>query len=198
MAQRKTAPSFAALDDKRRGQAMARFAVLQPHLEEGVSLRSAAIHASAPVRTAERWLARYRQVGLTSLARPARRDAGTRRTCPELVALVEGMALKPPRLLAAAIHRRVVPAAKAQGWPAPSYGTVHAIIAALDPGMVTLAQDGPAAFRDRFELVHRHRADAPNVLWQADHTMLEFLILDEGGKPARPWLTTVVDDHSRG
>ena len=24
-----------------------------------------------------------------------------------------------------------------------------------------------------------------------------FLILDEGGKPSRPWLTTVVDDHSR-
>ena len=197
MVQRKTAPSFAALDDKRRGQAMARFAVLQPHLEEGVSLRSAAIHASVPVRTAERWLARYRQVGLTSLARPARRDAGTRRTCPELVALVEGMALKPPRLLAAAIHRRVVPAAKAQGWPAPSYGAVHAIVAALDPGMVTLAQDGPAAFRDRFELIYRHRAEAPNALWQADHTMLDLLILDEAGKPARPWLTTVLDDHSR-
>jgi transposase InsO family protein len=28
-------------------------------------------------------------------------------------------------------------------------------------------------------------------------TMLDLLILDAAGKPARPWLTTVVDDHSR-
>ncbi len=62
---------------------------------------------------------------------------------------------------------------------------------------MTLAQDGPAAFRDHFELVHRHRAAAPNAVWQADHTMLDLLILDEGGKPASPWLTTVVDNHSR-
>ena len=87
--------------------------------------------------------------------------------------------------------------AKAQSWVIPSYGTVHAITATLDPGMVTLAQDGPTAFRDRFELVHRHYAAAPNAVWQADHTMLDLLILDEGGKPARPWLTTMVDDHSR-
>ena len=35
--------------------------------------------------------------------------------------------------------------------------------------MVTLAQDGPAAFRDRYELLYRHRAEGPNALWQADH-----------------------------
>ena len=135
--------------------------------------------------------------GLASLARPTRHDAGTRQLPSDLVALVEGMALKRPQSSAAAIHRRISTAAKIQGWRIPSYGTVHAIIAALDPGMVTLAQEGPAAFRDRFELVHRHRAEAPNAIWQADHTMLDLLILDEGGNPARPWLTTVVDDHSR-
>ena len=27
--------------------------------------------------------------------------------------------------------------------------------------------------------------------------MLDLLILDEAGKPVRPWLTTMVDDHSR-
>ena len=63
--------------------------------------------------------------------------------------------------------------------------------------MVTLAQEGAATYRDRFELVHRHRAEAPNALWQADHTLLDLLVLDEGGKPARPWLTAVLDDHSR-
>ena len=198
MAQEGTAAPFAALDEGRREQAVARFAVLRPHLEEGVPLARAAGHAGVPVRTVERWLARYRRGGLVGLARPARRrDAGMRRVPADLVALVEGMALKPPQLSAATIHRRVGPIATARGWRAPSYGTVHAIVAALDPAMMTLAQEGAAAFRDRYELVYRHRADAPNALWQADHTLLDLLVVDEGGKPARPWLTVVMDDHSR-
>ena len=197
MVQGGATPSYTDVDERQHEQAMTRFAVLKPHLEDGVALQRAAGEAGVPVRTAQRWLARYRQGGLASLARSSRHDAGTRRSPGPLVALVEGMALKRPRSSAAAIHRRIGAAAKAQGWRIPSYGTVHAIIAALDPGMMTLAQDGPAAFRDRFELVHRHRAEAPNAIWQADHTMLDLLILDEGGKPARPWLTTVVDDHSR-
>ncbi len=197
MRQEGTATSFAGLDEQRRKQAMIRFAVLRPCLEEGVPLTRAASEAGIPVRTAERWLARYRQGGLVGLAHPGRRDAGTHRSPAALVALIEGMALKRPRSSVAAIHRRIVAVAKAQGWVIPSYGTIHAITAALDPGMVTLAQDGSAAFRDRFELVHRHRAAASNAVWQADRTMLDLLILDEGGKPARPWLTTVVDDHSR-
>jgi putative transposase len=176
---------------------MERFAVLRPHLEEGVPLTHAAGETGIPIRTVERWLARYRSGGLAALARVTRSDAGKHRSPADLVTLVEGMALKRPLPSAAAIHRRIGAVAKAEGWHVPSYSTVHAIIAALDPAMVTLAQDGPAAFRDRFELVHRHRAEAPNALWQADHTMLDLLILDAGGKPARPWLTTVVDDHSR-
>jgi len=82
-------------------------------------------------------------------------------------------------------------------WTVLSYSTVHTILSRLDPAMVTLALDGPAAYRDRYELIHRHRAETPNALWQADHTLLDVLVLDEGGKPARPWLTTVLDDRSR-
>jgi putative transposase len=72
--------------------------------------------------------------------------------------------------------------AKAQGWRRPSYSTVYAILAALDPAMMTLAHEGATAFRDRYELIHRHRAAAPNALWQADHTLLDLLILDEAGR----------------
>ena len=79
----------------------------------------------------------------------------------------------------------------------PCYGTVHAILAKLDPAMVTLAQEGSAAYRDRFELIHRHRADKPNAIWQAGHTLLDVLVLDPAGRPARPWLTAVIDDCSR-
>ena len=36
--------------------------------------------------------------------------------------------------------------------------SVYAIISRLDPALTTLAHDGPARFRDQFELVYRHRA----------------------------------------
>jgi putative transposase len=118
---------------------MARFAVLRPHLEDGVSLARAAAAAGVPLRTAQRWLARYRRDGLAGLARPRRSDAGARHSPDDLVTVIEGMGLKRPRLSAAAIHRRVRDVAATQGWRAPSYGTVQAILSSLDPAMVTLA-----------------------------------------------------------
>lgn len=44
---------------------------------------------------------------------------------------------------------------------------VWSIIRALDPGMVTLALEGPASYRDTFELALRRTADRPNAMWQA-------------------------------
>jgi putative transposase len=52
-------------------------------------------------------------------------------------------------------------------------------------------------YRERFELVYRREAAAPNEIWQADHTQLDILILDEQQRPLRPWLTVIEDDHSR-
>lgn len=66
MAQEETAASFASQDE----QAMARFAVLRPHLENGVPLTRAAAAGGIPVRTAGRWLARYRQSGIAGLVLP--------------------------------------------------------------------------------------------------------------------------------
>jgi putative transposase len=193
--------TLAGLTEARRREAMARLSVLRPHLEDDVSLAAAARHAGVPLRTAERWLARYRRDGFVGLARRPRRDAGGRRLPTELVTLIEGLGLMKPRASAAGIHRRIVAVAVAvagkEGWPAPSYATVAAILARLDPAMVALAHDDASSFRDRFEMIHRHRAGAPNAIWQCDHTLLDILILDEAGKPARPWLTTVLDDHSR-
>src|ERR1700752_1408710 len=75
----KPPPTAAVLDGEQRQLAMTRFAVLQPHLEEEVPLARAAEHAGVPIRTAERWLARYRQLGLAGLARTIRGDAGAHR-----------------------------------------------------------------------------------------------------------------------
>jgi hypothetical protein len=56
--------------------------------------------------------------------------------------------------------------------------------------MATLAHEGAAAFRDKYELVHRHRAVRPNATWQADHTQLDILI----STPTAKGGPTVADD----
>lgn len=87
--------------------------------------------------------------------------------------------------------------ARRRNAPEPGYSTVRDIVTALDPGLVTLALEGPASYRDRHELVYRRRAERPNQIWQADHTELDILIIGANGKPDRPWLTAVMDDYSR-
>ena len=189
--------SLAALSEAERDAAMRRFAILRLHIQDGIALIEVAHAAEVPVRTLQRWAARYRADGLVGLARRSRSDAGHHRLPPDLVEAIEGLALNRRRLSAAAIHRRLGAVAGAKGWPMPSYATVHAIVRKLDPGLLTLAREGAAAYRDAYELIHRHRAERPNAVWQVDHTELDILILDETGTPARPWLTVVIDDHSR-
>ena len=66
MARERTTASLAALGEGGQAQAMARFAVLRPHLEDGVPLTRAATAAGVPLRTAPRWLARYDAGGCRS------------------------------------------------------------------------------------------------------------------------------------
>jgi putative transposase len=191
------APALATFTETQRQQAMARFAVLRSHLHEGIPLSEAARTAGVPLRSVQRWLARYRSAGLVGLARAQRSDRGQRKLPVELVQVIEGMALRAPRLSIAAIHRRMTALATQHHWTPPSYGSVYGIVRQLSPAMVTLAQDGPAVFRDRYELIYRHRAESPNALWQADHTLLDVLVLDADGDAVRPWLTIIMDDYSR-
>lgn len=129
--------------------------------------------------------------------RPTRPEAGKRIIPEEMVELIEGMALLKPPSSIVTIHRRLADIVGEREWRMPSYGSVRDIVRRIDPAMLVLAHEGAAAFRDKFELVHRHRAERPNAIWQADHTQLDILSLDAGGRPVRPWLTTVLDDYSR-
>jgi putative transposase len=84
-----------------------------------------------------------------------------------------------------------------QGWKPPSYSRVYDIIHKLDPALVTLAQAGAKVYREEFDLLYRREASHSNAMWQADHTLLPIWLLDEHGKPTKPWLTAIVDDYSR-
>lgn len=174
-----------------------KLALLRQH-DGGVPWARIAAESGVPVRTLTRWSTRYRaDPSSRALERPRRGDRGTRRIAPELVEVVEAVALLRPEPTAAFIHRRVGDIAHDRGLAAPSYTTVRTIIAGLDPGLRTLAQHGDAAYRDRFELVFRRNASRPNEQWQVDHTLLDVAVLDTSGVPVRPWLTIVLDDYSR-
>jgi putative transposase len=84
-----------------------------------------------------------------------------------------------------------------RGWPEPGYRTVLDIAKGLEPSLVALAQEGDRAYREAFDLIYRREAGRPNEMWQADHTQLDILVVDPPGPPARPWLTVILDDHSR-
>lgn len=177
--------------------ARARWRILRLHVEDQVPLARLARETDVGLRTLERWHARYRADGYAGLETASRADAGSRRLPPDLVDLIEGLALNKPRPAIATIHRKVTGICAARRWPVPSYSVVWDIVRTLDPGMVTLALEGAASYRDKHELVLRWQAELPNAMWQSDHTMLDILVVGTDGKPARPWLTTILDDCSR-
>lgn len=174
-----------------------RWRILRLHVEDQIPLAVLARASGVGLRTLERWHHLYRDGGLAALGPHPRSDQGARRTQPETVAFIERLALTRPRPTLAVLHRLTAADATQRGQRAPSYSTVRDIVRDLDPALVTLALEGPASYRDKHELVFRRRADRPNQTWQSDHTELDLLIVGADGKPDRPWLTTVLDDHSR-
>lgn len=173
------------------------FTVLRPYLDGDAPLTKIAEEAGISLRTARRWVAQIRKGGPAALNRKQRADNGVRRLSQDLINLAEGLALMKPRLSIATVHRRVCKIAYDKGWKRPSYSSIYSIVSQLNPAMMTLAHEGAAVFRDHYEFIHRHRAERPNAIWQADHTQLDIIILDANGKEVRPWLTTVIDDYSR-
>jgi putative transposase len=175
-----------------------KLALLRQH-DDGTPWTRIAAVSGVPVRTLTRWASKDRNDPTShGLERSRRVDCGSRRIAAELVEVIEALALRRPEPTAAFIHRRVSDIAQDRSLPGLSYSSVRAVIAALDPGLRTLAQHGDAAYRDRFEVVFRRTAGRPNEQWQVDHTLLDVAILDKAGSPVRPWLTIVLDDHSRG
>ena len=149
------------------------------------------------LRTAQRWVRRYRMEGIAGLVRKSRADKNQPRCAPSLRQIIEGLALQKPRPSVATVYRKAVEVAEKLGERPPSYSLVYELIRKLDPALLTMAHEGTKAYSDRFELVYRREAEAPNAIWQADHTEFDILVKDDESKPRKPWLTIVLDDYSR-
>ena len=149
-------------------------------------------------RTLQRWVACYHKRGLSGLERNKRSDKGKRRKISEeQIKVIRSYAIQKPPLLMSVIHKKIVMHAKEHELHIPSYTLVYQIVRTIDPAVLILAQEGSKSYRQKYELVYRREASAPNALWQADHTMLDIEILDEAGQARRPWLTIIIDDFSR-
>jgi putative transposase len=187
-----------ALSEEQRAQALQRYEIIRPALEKQTSQAQVARTHQLSPSTVQFWIKQYRAKGLAGLTHARRSDKGSSRRLPEQsIQLVEGLALQKPPRSAAAIHRQVSAIATEQGWKPLSYERVRQIIKHLDPALVTMAHQGVAAYREEFDLLYRREASHANAMWQADHAELPILLLDETGKPDKPWLTAIEDDYSR-
>jgi putative transposase len=193
-----TRAALTELSEQQRQRAFDRYQVLRPHLEQDVPLARTAREASVPLRTAQDWVSRYRRFGLVGLTRAGRADQGKRRRlADDLRHLAEGLALQRPPFSPGAIYREVCRVARDQGREPPGYHTVYNVIRAIPKDLKTLAVDGEKAYRAAYDLIHRREAERPNQIWQADHTQLDLWAKRDDGKSERPWLTIIIDDHSR-
>lgn len=178
--------------------ALEKFQIIQSHIESDVSLLQIAKHHDLSLSTVKRWVEAYQAHGLTGLERKTRSDKGERKLISqELEELVEALILKKPPITLAAIHRKIIQVARKKGVVEPTYYVIRDIAKKIAPDLVLLAHKGSKAYNQIYELLYRREAAAPNEIWQADHTPLDIVLLDEKGNARKPWLTSIIDDFSR-
>jgi putative transposase len=193
-----TSLPLVGFSDRQRAEALAHFALIRPHVEDGVPQTELARVHQVSLSTVQRWVRAYREVGLAGLVRETRSDRGQARGLPEdVILLVEGLALQTLRRKLSAIHALVSQVASEQRWPVPSYAQVYRIVGRLPDDLKTLAQEGAVAYRETFDLLFRREATCANAIWQADHYRLPIFLLKERGNVDRPSLTAIEDDYSR-
>ena len=178
--------------------ALEKFYIIRPHIEQGVALSQITTFHPIGLSTLKTWVRLYRKNGLKGLERKGRVDKGTRKEISmDLEKLVEALVLKKPPISLAAIHRKAEEVAKEKGWKIPTYRVVRDIAKRMDPALIFLAHQGNKAYEQEYELIYRREASEPNQVWQADHTPLDIVLLDENEESRKPWLTIIIDDYSR-
>lgn len=178
--------------------ALEKFRILDLNLHDGVPLTRVAVECGVPIRTLHQWKREFINGGLDDLGSKKRRDKGHHRVLPdELKNICRAYALRKPALTIRAIFRKMCEHAIEQSLKPPSYTTLYNFIKEINPGLMTLAHFGVKAYQQKYELIYRRECQAPNQIWQVDHSLLDINLLDDNGSVRKPWLTIVIDDYSR-
>lgn len=186
-----------AYSQEQRQKAMDKYRLIAPYLNREKSLRSVAEESGVSKRTLQYWVSQYTQFGLVGLIRKRRRDSGIFKVEKEVQEEIKNLILNHKRNSVTSIHRKICETCKKNNWEQPSYYQVYVISRSLSSGLKKLAYEGRKEYQNTHDLIHRREANYPNEIWQADHTPLDIIVLNEKGKPERPWLTIILDDYSR-
>lgn len=186
-----------------------RLARLEPYL--------AGLKKSAPSRTLRRYLANYRKfevshgngfLGLVpGVSRCGNRERRITERVLDIVQRHTNDRYKDPRRISLLlVHAGIATECDATGLPAPSYSWYCRLIKKLDKYRLTLTREGAKA---AYQIAPRSRGkDGDNLDIEVaraferahiDHTEMdvETIYEETGGNLGRPWLTVMIDHHSR-
>ncbi|WP_404456879.1 Mu transposase C-terminal domain-containing protein (plasmid) [Virgibacillus necropolis] len=190
-------PQLASCSEEQRQNAMDKFKIIKPYLSDEKTLNTIVKESGISTRTLQYWISKYRQFGLKGLIRKNRGDAGSFKVAIEVQEEIKNLILNHKKNSITSIHRKICKICTKNNWQKPSYNQVYALSKTLLPSMKKLAYEGRKEYQNSFDLIHRREASYPNEIWQADHTPLDIMVLNEKGKPERPWLTIIMDEYSR-
>ena len=156
--------------------------------------------------TLYRWIRRFRESGVTTALLPSvRRDKGTQRLVPEVVAIinaaVEEIFLTPQKKKAKKVIEAVRQRCRTAKLKAPHEATIRRYLAGLSPKNVVSKRSGKKGeYRDYVPLRGEFpNADTPYSVIQIDHTKVDLILVDDTHRRpiGRPWITLAIDVFSR-
>ncbi|MFB5663667.1 Mu transposase C-terminal domain-containing protein [Alteribacillus sp. HJP-4] len=193
----KKPPPLTSCSEEQRQNAMEKFKIIKPYLSDEKSLNVIVEESGISTRTLRYWISKYQQFGLKGLVRKNRGDAGSFKVEKAVQEEIKNLILNLKRNSITSIHRKICKICTKNNWQQPSYNQVYAISKTLLPSMKKLAYEGKKEYQNSYDLIHRREANYPNEIWQADHTPLDIMALNEKEEPGRPWLTIIMDEYSR-
>lgn len=178
-------------------EANRKYLIIYPYLRESKSLEIISDEENISIRTLRYWIQKYQELGLRGLVRMERADKSKVKVNLAIQAQIRKIFLSNKGISITSIYRRTLAWCEENDLPSPSYHQVRAITKTVPQNITKLAHEGTKTYANEFDLVYLREANYPNEIWQADHTMLDIEVLNEKGKPERPWLTVILDDYSR-
>lgn len=201
---------LAGVPDADWQEATRRLTLIRPLLEPGRTREAvSAVAASAGVNTATlyRWIRAFTATGKVTalLARKPEGGRGRSRLDPEVEALlkstIETHYLHKQKPSVQQTCREVQRLCHGAGLEPPHPNTVRLRITALSDEHKMARRSGRRSAEDRFR---PHRGSFPGADWplavaQIDHTLVDLILVDDLDRYpiGRPWLTAVMDVHSR-
>lgn len=166
---------------------------------------AAAEELGVTVRSVQRMVKRWREEGVAGLRTQARSDRGEIRISPEWQEFIvktyragnRGSRTMSPAQVAVRVQVRANEQEEADY---PSRATVYRV---LKPYVEKQRRSKSLGWRGSRLVVKTREGkeieiNRSNQVWQADHTQVDVLVVDQSGEVlGRPWLTIVVDSYSR-